>query len=308
MKELPAVETLGSTSAINSDKTGTLTMNQMTVVEVTDLSARYRISGSGYSLEGRVEHPAGTTAVIEDAISPFLMANDADLIGDAVVGDPTEGALLVLGHKAGVDVDATRGKLPRVATLPFDSTYKLMATFHETADTSGHPVIRCFVKGAAPAVMDRAATALSDGKIIPWDASLAQRAQNELDHMAALGERVMAAAMRDLDPGGFDPEGDLFAYVTELELTCLVGMLDPPRAESKDAVREAQAAHIRVRMVTGDDVTTGAVIARQLGIPGEAILGSDFAALSESERLARIDDIGVMGRVAQSTRSSSSRA
>ena len=298
VKELPAVETLGSTSAINSDKTGTLTMNQMTVVEATDLAARYRISGSGYGLEGRVEHPVGTAAVIEDAILPFLMANDADLIDDAVVGDPTEGALLVLGHKARVDVDGTRGKLPRVATLPFDPTYKLMATFHETADSSGHPVIRCFVKGAAPAVMDRAATALSDGKTIPWDAGLAQRAQDDVDHMAALGERVMAAAMCDLDPSEFDPEGDLLAYVTELELTCLVGMLDPPCPESKDAVREAQAAHIRVRMVTGDDVTTGAAIAQQLDIPGEAILGSDFAALSESERLARIDDIGVMGRVA----------
>ena len=125
-------------------------MNQMTVVEVTYLSARYRISGSGYSLEGRVEHPAGTTAVIEDALLPFLVANDADLIGDAVVGDPTEGALLVLGHKAGVDVDATRGKLPRVATLPFDSTYKLMATFHETADTSRTPRDPLLRQGGGP--------------------------------------------------------------------------------------------------------------------------------------------------------------
>ncbi len=298
VKELPAVETLGSTSAINSDKTGTLTMNQMTVVEVTDLATHYTISGSGYSLEGRVEHPAGTTAIIEDAIAPLLVANDADLVDGAVVGDPTEGALLVLGHKAGVDVDATRERLPRVATLPFDPTYKFMATFHKTADSSGHPVIRCFVKGAAPAVMDRAATALSGGRTIPWDGGLAQRAQNDVDHMAGLGERVMAAATRDLDPGGFDPEGDLLASVTQLKLTCLVGMVDPPRPESKAAVREAQAAHIRVRMITGDDVTTGAAIAQQLDIPGEAILGSDFAALSEFERLARIDNIGVMGRVA----------
>ena len=108
----------------------------------------------------------------------------------------------------------------------------------------------------------------------------------------------MAAAMRDLDPADFDPDGDLLGYVTDLQMTSLVGMVDPPREESKAAVADAQAAHIRVRMVTGDDVITGAAIAEQLGIPGEAILGADFAALPEAERLARIDDIGVVGRVA----------
>ncbi len=96
----------------------------------------------------------------------------------------------------------------------------------------------------------------------------------------------------------FDPDADLLAHVTDLQMTSLVGMVDPPRDESKDAVANAQAAHIRVRMVTGDDVTTGAAIAEQLGIPGEAILGADFAALSEADRLTRIDDIGVVGRVA----------
>ena len=116
--------------------------------------------------------------------------------------------------------------------------------------------------------------------------------------MEGAGQRVMAAAVRDLDPDAFDADGDLLAYVTGLQMTSLVGMVDPPRAESKAAVAGAQAAHIRVRMVTGDDVTTGAAIAEQLGIPGEAILGADFAALSEAERLARIDDIGVVGRVA----------
>jgi len=116
--------------------------------------------------------------------------------------------------------------------------------------------------------------------------------------MAGLGERVMAAAQRDIDPTAFDPDGDLLAHMTDLQMTSLVGMVDPPRAESKAAVADAQAAHIRVRMVTGDDVTTGAAIAQQVGIPGEAILGADFAAMSEEERLARIDDIGVVGRVA----------
>ena len=298
VKELPAVETLGFTSAINSDKTGTLTMNQMTAVEVLDPTDRYEISGSGYGLEGRVTHRAGTTDTVEAAILPFLVANDAVIVDGAVVGDPTEGALLVLGHKAGVDIEETRAALPRAATLPFDPTYKLMATFHEITDASGKVVIRCYVKGAAPAVMGRSSTALSAGASIPWDADLATRAQNNVERMAGLGERVMAAAMRDIDPQAFDPAGDLLSHMSDLQMTSLVGMVDPPRAESKAAVAEAQAAHIRVRMITGDDVTTGAAIAEQLGIPGEAMLGAEFAALSEDERLDRIDDIGVVGRVA----------
>ncbi len=298
VKELPSVETLGFTSAINSDKTGTLTMNQMTAVEVIDPANRYTISGTGYSLEGKVHHVAGSTATIEDAILPYLIASDAKLVDGKVVGDPTEGALLVLGHKAGLDIDATRELLPRLATLPFDPTYKLMATFNSTKDASGTPVVRCFVKGAAPAVMACAATALREGKSVPWDADLSRKGRENMERMEGAGQRVMAAAVRDLDPGTFDPNGDLLGYVVDLEMTSLVGMVDPPREESKQAVANAQSAHIRVRMVTGDDVTTGAAIAKQLGIPGDAILGAEFAALPEQERLARIDRIGVVGRVA----------
>jgi Ca2+-transporting ATPase len=298
VKDLPSVETLGFTSAINSDKTGTLTMNQMTAVEVIDPGDRYIISGGGYSLEGNVQHAIGSRGNIEDAILPYLVASDAKLVDGRVVGDPTEGALLVLGHKAGLDADGTRQRLPRLATLPFDPSYKLMATFNSATDTAGQPVVRCFVKGAAPAVMARAATALSAGRTIPWDTALSQRAQEHMERMESEGQRVMAAATRDFDPGDFDPEGDLLRYVTALQMTSLVGMVDPPREESRDAVASAHAAHIRVRMVTGDDVITGAAIAKRVGIGGEAILGADFAALPEAERLARIDDIGVVGRVA----------
>jgi Ca2+-transporting ATPase len=298
VKDLPSVETLGFTSAINSDKTGTLTMNQMTAVELIDPVDQYTISGTGYGLEGRVQHTAGTTDTIEDAVLPYLIASDAKLVDGKVVGDPTEGALLVLGYKAGLDIEATRERLPRLATLPFDPSYKLMATFNSAVDTAGRPVVRCFVKGAAPAVMGRTTTALAGGTSIPWDDGLRERAQANIERMGGTGQRVMAAATRDLDPGRFDPDGDLLGYVTSLQLVSLVGMVDPPREEAAAAVAEAQAAHIRVRMVTGDDVVTGAAIARQLGIDGEAILGADFAALSEAERLARIDGIGVVGRVA----------
>ncbi|HET6355513.1 HAD-IC family P-type ATPase [Streptomyces sp.] len=298
VKELPSVETLAFTSAINSDKTGTMTMNQMTAVEVVSPTDRYTVSGTGYGLEGRIQHAAGSSAGIEDAILPYVVASDAKLVDGEVVGDPTEGALLVLAQKAGLDIDATREGLPRLAVLPFDPGYKLMATFNSAVDAAGRRVVRCFVKGAVPAVVERVATALAAGETIPWDAELLRRAQAQTERMGGEGRRVMAAASRDLDPADFEPDGDLLAYVAELRMTSLVGMVDPPRQESKAAVAGARAAHIRVRMVTGDDVTTGAAIARQLGIPGEAVLGADFAAMTEDEQLARIDGIGVVGRVA----------
>ncbi|GAA4853594.1 cation-translocating P-type ATPase [Pseudonocardia benzenivorans] len=295
VKELPSVETLAFTSAINSDKTGTLTMNQMTAVEVVTPTDRYTVSGTGYELEGRVHHTAGAAPSIIDAVLPYLLASDAKLVDGKVVGDPTEGALLVLGHKAGLDVDSSRDRFPRLATLPFDPVYKLMATFHSATAEDGRPVVRCFVKGAAPAVVARASDALTPTGPAPLDV---ERMTAHMERMEHDGRRVMAAAVRDLAPEVFDPNGDLLSLVVGLRLTSLVGMVDPPRAESRDAVAAAQAAHIRVRMVTGDDVTTGAAIAEQLGIPGEAVLGADFAALSEEERLRRIDAIGVVGRVA----------
>ena len=298
VKSLDAVETLGSTSAINSDKTGTLTMNQVTVVEVIDPTDHFTVSGMGYGLEGEVHHSAGNTNTIEAAILPFLITNDAKLVDGKVVGDPTEGALLVLGHKAKLDIEGTQAAYPRLATLPFDPTYKLMAAFCDATDEQGNAVVRIFVKGAAPAVIGRATSALAKGKSVPWTADAGTRTDGEMARLGGKGLRIMAAAMKDMDPKDFTPDGDLLSMVQGLQMTAIVGMMDPPRAESLDAVRAAQDANIRVRMVTGDDVVTGAAIAKQLGIPGEAILGTELAAMSDEERRDRIDSIGVVGRVA----------
>jgi Ca2+-transporting ATPase len=294
VKDLTSVETLGSTSAINSDKTGTLTLNQVTVVEVVDPTDRFTISGSGYGLEGRVHHAAGSSGSIEEAILPYVVANDAQLVDGKVVGDPTEGALLVLAHKAGLDIAATRERYPRAATLPFDPSYKIMGAFTTTPGGT----VRCHVKGAAPAVLARASGALSGGAEVPWDDELRRRADADVTRMEEQGLKVMASGYSDLEPGSFDADGDLLACAEKLVVTSLVGMMDPAREESKPAVADAQSAHIRVRMVTGDDVVTGAAIAKQLGIGGEAILGAEFAALDEQTRLERIDSIGVVGRVA----------
>src|SRR5947207_11254503 len=175
----------------------------MTAVEVVNPTDRYTISGIGYGLDGQVHHAAGTAAAIEDSILPYLMASDAKLVDGKVVGDPTEGALLVLGHKAGLEIDGTRERLPRLATLPFDPTYKLMAAFCSATDASGRQVVRCFVKGAAPAVMERATTALSDGASLAWDADMNEQHQAQMERMEGEGRRVMAAATRDLDPADF---------------------------------------------------------------------------------------------------------
>ena len=298
VKQLSSVETLGSTSSIDADKTGTLTMNQMTVVEVLDAGDRYTVTGTGYSLEGQIQHEAGKSPTMDDAILPFIVASDAKLVEGKVVGDPTEGALLVLAAKAKIDTEVTRSQFPRLATLPFDPTAKLMAVFAPDTDTTGKKWVRCFVKGAAPAIMDRTSVALVGDQRVPFDETRRAKVQAQIERMESAGLRVMAAARCFIDPDDFDPKADLLGYVKDLEIKSLVGMIDPPRESSHAAVIAAQEAHIRVRMITGDDVITGAAIAKQLDIPGEAILGADFAALSEDERLTRIDDIGVVGRVA----------
>ena len=298
VKDLPSVETLGFTSAINSDKTGTLTMNQMTAVEVVDPTDRYAITGTGYSLEGKISHPAGKTDTIEAAILPYVIASDAKLVDGKVVGDPTEGALLVLAYKAGVYIDETRERAAPARHTAVRPELQADGHLQSGQGRSGERRRAMLRQGAAPAVMSRAATALSNGVSIPWDDTIKQRAEQHVERMGQQGLRVMAGAFRDLDAASFDPNGDLLALVEGLEMTSLVGMVDPPREESKAAVSDAQAAHIRVRMVTGDDVVTGAAIAKQLNIPGQAMLGSEFAALSEAERLERIESIGVVGRVA----------
>src|SRR5918994_484878 len=162
VKRLRSTETLGATSAICSDKTGTLTLNQMTAVELTIPGRRYTVSGTGYATEGQIKRVAGEPEVaLEPFMFPLALACDAVLTATGeMIGDPTEGALVVLAEKGGVDVDATRERYPRVAELPFDTAYKLMATFHRMADDSGREVVRAFIKGAPDQLLARAGSHL----------------------------------------------------------------------------------------------------------------------------------------------------
>jgi Ca2+-transporting ATPase len=156
IKVLPAVETLGSTSAINSDKTGTLTMNQMTVRQISTLTHRYTVSGEGYGFEGQVQRTAGDADTdLDHVMFPCALCNDSDIADGAVVGDPTEGALYVLAQKGGVDVKSFRESHPRIASVPFDSDYKFMATFHAMPGAAGTQVVRAYVKGAPDVILGR---------------------------------------------------------------------------------------------------------------------------------------------------------
>ena len=170
VKRLRSVETLGSTSAICSDKTGTLTLNQMTARQMVVAGRRYSIDGEGYSTTGNILRVAGDTDTsLEPFMMPMALANDAAVHDGEIVGDPTEAALVVLAAKGGVDVDETRRQYPRVAEVPFDSDYKFMATFHELED-NGRKVVRCFVKGAPDVLLARSSQARDvDGSAIPID-------------------------------------------------------------------------------------------------------------------------------------------
>ena len=229
----------------------------------------------------------------------MALCADARLDGEALIGDPTEGALIVLAEKGGVSVDGARELFPRVAELPFDSDYKFMATFHNMTDEQGKPVVRAFVKGAPDVLINRGGYFwMPEGPDAVMTDEAARLAINENDRMAAAGERVMVVARRDFDPATFDPKANLIDLVNDLTLMAMVGIVDPPRAEAKDAIAKCHSAGIQVRMITGDHAVTAAAIGHQLGIEGTALTGAQFKALSDEELMKQLPEIGVVARVA----------
>jgi Ca2+-transporting ATPase len=300
VKRLRSTETLGATSAICSDKTGTLTLNQMTAVELTIPGRRYTVSGSGYATEGQIKRVAGEPEVpLEPFMFPLALACDAVVTATGeMIGDPTEGALVVLAEKGGVDVALTRERYPRVAELPFDTAYKLMATFHRMTDDEGREVIRAFVKGAPDQLLARASSHLDPAlEIAAVDEAFTTRYLDENERLGRQGLRVMATARKDFDPAAFDPDADLLELMQDLTLLSLVGIVDPPRPAAKTAIATAHEAGIQVRMITGDHVVTAEAIARDLGIRGRAISGAEFAELGDDVVDEEIDGIGVIARV-----------
>jgi P-type Ca2+ transporter type 2C len=300
VKRLPAVETLGSTSVICSDKTGTLTLNKMTARQlVVPGQHRFTVSGEGYRTDGEIRHVGGGRVDLDPYLLPMALCADATLDGENLIGDPTEGALIVLAAKGGLDLEETRRAYPRIAEVPFDSAYKFMATFHEMVDSRGNRVVRCYVKGAPDVLIGLGRSYRTpDGTTVPITDENRDLALTANDRIAQAGERVMVVAQRDLDPASFSHELDPIDHVHDLTLLAMVGIVDPPRPEARTAIAECRAAGIRVRMITGDHATTAAAIADELGIEGRAVTGTAFAAMSDEQLLAMMPEIGVVARVA----------
>jgi cation-transporting ATPase F len=321
IRQLAAVETLGSTTVICSDKTGTLTENQMTVRTVWTPGSRYEAAGSGYAPEGALCDTAGASGSVDtdQGLRWSLLAgaacNDAALVRHEgrweVVGDPTEAAMLVVAAKAGLGTDQVADLLPRLATVPFGSERQYMATLHRDT-TAGRPADQVVLaKGAVERVLGLCTAQLdADGTIGPLDrATVLQVA----DDLAGQGLRVLATAMRPATcPGEFDPDEfgeDVLAG--SLVLTGLHAMLDPPRAAATAAVSACHTAGIAVKMITGDHAATATAIAGQVGLldghgradgpekPGKGVVltGTDLSTLPVEEFPEAVDRAAVFARV-----------
>ena len=300
VKRLPSVETLGSVSAICSDKTGTLTLNKMTAREFTVPGKNhFRVTGEGYSTQGQLLHDGGAKVDLDEILLPMALCADASLDGENLIGDPTEGALIVLAEKGGISIEGSRKNYPRIAEVPFDSDYKFMATFHNMTDTQNKPIVRAFVKGAPDVLIARGGSYwMPGGKVLPVTEENRPLATAENERMAKAGERVMVIARKDFDAQTFDPKAKLIDLMNDLTLLAMVGIVDPPRSEAKDAIFKCHGAGIQVRMITGDHAITAAAIGQELGIGGKALTGAQFSAMSDGELNKDIDNIGVIARVA----------
>lgn len=295
VKQLAAVETLGSTTHIATDKTGTLTLNEMTVQRLLVRGRTFRVTGSGYGTDGKILVGDGLpTPDFADALLGMGLCNDATVRDGVLVGDPTEGALVVLAEKGGIDVDGARTAHPRLAEVPFDSAYKFMATFHALPEGR----FRCFAKGAPGALLERAVTVDGPDGPVPLDDEKRRQIREAVNGLASDGLRTLMIAGRDLEAV---PRGDsdaLQSLVSDLTVYAVVGIVDPPRTEAKAAIEVAHDAGIAVHMITGDHLVTASAIASQLGIEGVAASGSDLDGLDDDELRTRAEGFGVLARVA----------
>jgi len=311
VKRLHSVETLGATSVICSDKTGTLTLNQMTARRLVRVGTVVHLSGEGYATDGNLSDVHGTAvdpATMGRAGLAMALCSDAvvGLLDDrgepAVVGDPTEAALVVAAAKLGVSVDQARITQPRIAEVPFDSATKFMATFHRLdPDDANSDVLIC-VKGAPDVLLQRTGAVIdATGASLELTDSLSQSLVEDNDALASHGMRVLAVATRIVDAASLiDSSGvvaDPESWIDSLTLEALVGIVDPPRTEARDAIAACHVAGIDVKMITGDHATTAGAIAGELGITGEVIAGAQLDEMSDEELARRVNDIGVFARV-----------
>jgi P-type Ca2+ transporter type 2C len=297
IRKLPAVETLGSVTVICSDKTGTLTQNRMTVT-VLDVAGEQLRLDSDMAAPGALP-PSATATLVAGALCNDG-SEDADDQGHRVwLGDPTETALLQAADDAGLDVEGLRTRMPRIDEQPFDSTRKRMSTIHDALggridELAELPqdVRLAFVKGAIDGLLHHTTAVWDDGVAVAFDDDWHARISAGNDALAAAGMRVLGVAFRPLTSADDDPE-------TDLVLLGLVGIIDPPRPEVRDAVAVCRNAGIRPVMITGDHPLTALAIATDLGITDvdQVLVGADLDHLDDAEFAAAVRDVSVFARV-----------
>jgi Ca2+-transporting ATPase len=309
IRRLPAVETLGSATVICSDKTGTLTQNEMTAVRLYVANLRVDVSGEGYQPEGAFRSQGQPMSPLDHpAVAALLrggaLCSDAQLEQDGqgyrLVGDPTEGALVVAAAKAGLWREKVEAEQPRVAEIPFDPDRKRMSTIHQL-DRPGWTRDReyvVYVKGAPDAILPRCQRILENGGAVQLTPARRRHIENVNRDMGQEALRVLAVACRSLDalPLALDPE----VVERDLALIGLVAMTDPARPEVRPAVEQAQQAGIRSIMITGDYPDTARAIAQQIGLlrPGGAVItGAQLNEIPDAELLERIEEVDVFARV-----------
>ena len=297
IRRLPAVETLGSVSTICSDKTGTLTRNEMTVQTVVTSELWLTVSGVGYDPHGVFvaeadSLPVNDQPVVNELCRAGILCNDSalrEVDGQwQVEGDPMEGALIVVGRKAGFMPEHLGEQYPRLDIIPFESAHRFMATLHH--DHAGHHFT--IVKGAAETLFSRCHWQMTPHGRQPFEA---QYWIDELERIARKGQRTLAIATKQLPPASVELR---FSDIDDLCLLGIVGITDPPRAESVTAVAECRAAGIRVKMITGDHAGTAVAIARQLGIGdnGRVLSGTQLDQLDDEALRRQVLEVDVFAR------------
>jgi len=292
VKKLRAVETLGSTTVICSDKTGTLTQNKMTVVRVYDTENVYDVTGVGYSAAGEITGDRPVTKNIDLMANIAVLCNDAiyDRENEKIIGDPTEAAMLVFGEKLGKSRDLLNAQNERVQEIPFDSDRKLMSTFNIQGDK-----IIMNTKGAPDAIIKRSSWVFADGEIKEMTGEIRQRLLTRNEAFAAQALRVLAFAYKEYEnAGAIDSNEDNLIYAG------MMCMIDPPREEVKASVEQCHEAGITVKMITGDHKTTACAIAGALGIMedgDEALDGNDLNNLSDEQLKEKVMNTNVFARV-----------
>jgi Ca2+-transporting ATPase len=295
VKRLASVETLGSTTVICSDKTGTLTLNQMTVRAFYFQDRRFAVSGEGYRTEGKISPDRETAGAVDFSplLVPLVLCNDGQLDDGQAIGDPMEGALLVLAAKGGIDRELMVRQQPRMAEVPFDAAHKFMATFHRDGE-----VTRVYVKGAPDVLLARCEARLTANGPAILDAAGRSEIEDEYRLLAANGLRGLLVASGTIAASPFGPDGDLHRFLSGLTFVGLVGLMDPPRPEAQQAIANCKSAGIQVKMITGDHKDTALAIARELGLEGKAASGVELDAMGALQLAESIDDIVVFARVA----------